>query len=274
MMSASCETIRQLIDRTFVEGRGDRQRLRGHLERCDACREYHDRLFAAPPPAGEQVLTTLERELLGQAVLAAGPAPVTARRPWWRAVAVGTAVAATAALALVLLLPSRHAPPAEDRELAARGGAGSGGAHDAELRLLCLCQPAGGSAPEVRSLPDRPLPGEQPVCRPGDRLGFTYRHGRAGTQHLTLFFFDAAGRSRGAAAPPLHERVSPSRDDAPLEAALALGPIGPGRLQVVAVFSDGALASGQLAAAGLAELERNLASTGALVLHRALEVGR
>jgi hypothetical protein len=194
------------------------------LGRCDECRQVHQRLvhgerLLASNGASALIPSAIELELFKDRVVARSQ-PVPAKTlPW-----VGlTSMAALAAAALVLIVPSLRRPPAADEGTFVARGTQS----QAVLRLFC-------QSPEGNQV--RPLGASGGDCTAGDVLSLGYVSDAP--VHLALF---------GQGGKPLLDATLPKASPlAPLEQELILE--GNSDVRLTAVFSAQPLAPATLAA--------------------------
>jgi anti-sigma factor RsiW len=144
--------------------------LRAHLEGCDGCRAYHDRLWKVEAALEKRAMPSraaddLERRLLARAK---AQAPAERPEPWWkrRWVLFGAPLAAVAACALVVLVAiPRRAPD----EFTPRGGE-AGPAFG--VRAFCIGPGA--------AITGQARPGESLACPEGSAIQLSVTAPQAG----------------------------------------------------------------------------------------------
>lgn len=221
----TCNQLRRRLVDSFLRQRAAPEGMHDHLENCAACREYHERVFAAVAtlagPGGDEpdALTPPEQELLLARVL---PRRRAAVRPLLLA---GSVVAAAAALLIIAILP--RAGPETD-VLAPRGTNRVRGR--LALRPLCLSRANDGY--RARSMVVRA------ACSVDDELGFSYRNETGELWYLRVVVMDDGGarvvvpRSEGAAP------AEPTRGEEAWSETVPLRSLGrAGQVRFLALFS-------------------------------------
>jgi hypothetical protein len=136
------ERYQKLIDRAFVGDLSpDRWRdLSTHLETCDACRAYHDKLGLIDEAMGRSPLTSSMRDRIAEQVIAAasGGTPRTARPSVLSWLSYASAVAAVVVLAVMLPFV------AKDDEFRARGTKSEWSGRSPGIGLFCITPPSEG----------------------------------------------------------------------------------------------------------------------------------
>jgi hypothetical protein len=211
----------------------DETRLRAHLRGCLRCRAHYDGLARTAEALGGRAAAARARDRLFAAL--DGPAPATpaepARAPFvrQRRVWLGTLLALVPATALVLLWLSRSRD-----EITWRGSSATEAPPPATVVLYARSKESKLGQPSIRVAGELPGSGEARVSM-GDYLLFGLRGLRAPT-HVRVSAVDEHGR--------VHDYVADTAV-APGPGPLTLGRSidvsrahAPGRLRLVALFSD------------------------------------
>ena len=167
-MNACPDRIAQL-DELFTGGLSDREagELRAHVQGCEGCRAYHDRLWKVEAALERRAMPAraaadLERRLLAQVKAQAHvPWLERLRRAWaeQRWLQIGAPLAAAAALAVIVVArPDR--PAGDPDEFRPRGGAPTAPAFG--VRAHCIGDAA--------AITGEARPGERLVCPEGSSI--------------------------------------------------------------------------------------------------------
>ena len=160
------------LDALFVGDLSDQEAeaLRAHLETCDGCRAYHDRLWKVEAALEKRAMPSRAADGLEQRLLARAKAQAPAARPvpWWKRqwVLFGAPLAAVAAYVLVVLVA---VPPHGPDEFTPRGGETSPAFG---VRAFCI-GPGAAVTGEAR-------PGESLRCPEGSAIQLSVTAAQAG----------------------------------------------------------------------------------------------